>query len=259
MKRITAPFSKYISIAVFLLVWETVSRLKLVNPLFIPPVTKVLGKTWEMLMDGVLLKHMEISIFRAFLGFLIAMVIGIPLGFLLGGWFKRLQLALGPLLEFFSQTNPFILFHLIMLFLGIGEATKVSIIAWVCIWPIIFSTISGIQNTNPYLLKAARGFGLNRLSLFYKIVLPSAGPAIFVGLRLSAGYSFFMLIAAEMMGSSSGLGWLILNSQENYDILRIFASATVIALLGLGVDLLMGLAEKKIIRVGFEEFLNSEY
>lgn len=76
-------------------------------------------------------------------------------------------------------------------------------------------------------------------------MLPSAGPAIFVGLRLSAGYSFFMLIAAEMMGSSSGLGWLILNSQENYDILRIFASATVIALLGLGVDLLMGLAEKR--------------
>ena len=98
---------------VFSLLWETVSRLELVNPLFIPPFTEVLGKTREMLMEGVLLKHMEISLVRASLGFLTAMVIGIPLGLLLGGWFKKLQLALGPLLEIFSQTNPFVLFHII--------------------------------------------------------------------------------------------------------------------------------------------------
>lgn len=134
-----------------------------------------------------------------------------------------------------------------------------TIITWTCIWPIVFSTISGIQNANPYLLKAGRGFGLGRLKLFYKIVLPSTAPAIFVGLRLSAGYSFFMLIAAEMIGSSSGLGWLILNSQENYELLRIFSAAMVIAVLGLAVDISMEFAEKKIIRVGLEEVLNSEY
>lgn len=250
---------KYISVVVFVLLWEAAGRSGLVNPLFIPPFTEVLGKTRDMLVDGVLLKHMEISLFRASLGFLTAVVIGIPLGLLLGGWFKKLQLALGPLLEIFSQTNPFVLFHIIMLFLGIGEATKVSIIAWVCVWPIVFSTISGIQNANPCLLKAGRGFGLGRLALFYKVVLPGTAPAIFVGLRLSAGYSFFMLIAAEMMGSSSGLGWLILNSQENYDILRIFSAAMVIAILGLAVDTAMEFAEKKIIRVGLAEVLNSEY
>ena len=257
MKRLLT--FKYAAVVLFILAWEIVGRLQLVNPLFVPPFTAVLGKTREMLVAGVLLQHMEISLFRAALGFLTAVVIGVPLGLLLGGWFKKLQLALGPLLEIFSQTNPFVLFHIVMLFLGIGEATKVTIIAWTCVWPIVFSTISGIQNANPYLLKAGRGFGLGRLTLFYKIVLPSTAPAIFVGLRLSAGYSFFMLIAAEMMGSSSGLGWLILNSQENYDILRIFSAAMVIALLGLAVDTAMGFAERKIIRVGLAEVLNSEY
>lgn len=250
---------KYLTVIIFLLIWEAASRLELVNPLFIPPLTEVIKTTWEMAVSGILFEHAGISLFRALTGFLISLAVGIPLGLLLGGWFRKLRLALGSLLEVFSQTNPFILFHIVMLFLGIGEAPKVTIIAWTCTWPVTFSTISGIQNVNTSVMKAARGFGLGRVELFYRIVLPAAAPAIFTGIRLSLGYSFFMLIAAEMMASNSGLGWLIIVSQENYDILKIFSAAAVIAFLGLATDALMDAVEKKFIPAGVEEVLNSEH
>lgn len=248
---------KFIVLLVFFGLWEAVSRLEIVNPLLIPPFSAVVATTWDMLVSGNLLEHMGISLYRAFSGMLAAIIIGVPLGLLLGGWFRRLEIAFGPLLEIFSQTNPFILFHIILLFLGIGEATKVVIIAWTCIWPIVFTTISGIKNVNPLIIKAAAGFGLGRFKMFYKIVLPCAAPSIFTGLRLSAGYTFFMLIAAEIMGCESGLGWLILNSQENYDVLKIFSGAFVIALLSLTVDLIMELVEIKIFTHGKAEVLNS--
>jgi len=86
------------------------------------------------------------------------------------------------------------------------------------------------------LLKAARSFGIGRIRLFVSVILPSAAPAIFAGLRLAAGYAFIMLVAAEMMGASSGLGWLVLSAQESYHVPHIFAGATVITCLALGLD-----------------------
>jgi len=234
-------------IIVFLLLWELIARLGLVNPLFIPAFSKVVMTIGELLVSGVLLSHIIISLQRALVGFLVAAIIAIPLGLIMGGWFHKTQLAVDPLFNLFSQFNPFILFHVIILFAGIGEIAKTTIITWICIWPILFNTRSGVRNMDTTLLKLALSFGLNRFALFYKIILPSAAPAIFTGLRLSAGYAFFILIVTEMMGSNSGLGWFILYSQENYRIEWIFSGAVVIALLGLTIDFLLKQAERKMI------------
>ena len=244
MKKFIAD--KFFIIA-FLVLWELIARLGLVNPLFIPAFSKVVMTIGELLVSGVLLSHIIISLQRALCGFLVAAVIAIPLGLVMGGWFRNVQLALDPLFSLASQLNPFILFHVIILFAGIGEIAKTTIIAWICIWPILFNTRSGVRNMDATLLKLALSFGINRFTLFYKIILPAAAPAIFTGLRLSAGYAFFLLIVTEMMGSNSGLGWFILYSQENYRIEWIFSGAVVIALLGLAIDLLLKQAEKKII------------
>lgn len=236
-----------IAIVVFLAVWELSARLGLVNSLLVPAFSKVVVATWKLLIFGPLIAHIVISLERALGGFLIAAAVAIPLGFLMGGWFRKLELTLNPLFDIAAQVNPFILFHVIILFLGIGEAAKISIIAWICIWPILLNTSSGIRNINPVLSKSAQSFGLGRWAVFTKVILPSAAPAIFTGLRLSAGYSFFLLIAAEMMGSNSGLGWFVLYSQENYTIDWIFSGALVIALLGLSIDKVIQYIEKKIV------------
>jgi NitT/TauT family transport system permease protein len=231
----------------FILLWEFVARIGLVNPLFIPPFSKVVMAIVNLSVSGLFLNHVIISLGRALVGFLVAVSIAIPLGLIMGGWFRTVQLALDPLFSLAAQVNPFILFHVIILFVGIGEIAKTMIIAWICIWPILFNTRSGVRNVDAVLLKSALSFGLNRWTLFYKIILPATAPAIFTGLRLSAGYAFFLLIVTEMMGSNSGLGWFILYSQENYHIEWIFSGALVIALLGLAIDLILKYAEKKVI------------
>lgn len=247
MKHILNFLNKYIAVIIFLILWELIPRFGWVNPIFVPPLSRVLVTAWQLTTTGELIMHTRLSLVRAIEGYSASVLIGLPLGLLLGGWFRYLKTALEPLMDIFSQTNPLILFHIIMFFFGIGELTKVIIITWLCVWPITFSTIAGIQNVDPVILKAARSFGLGRLALFRKVIIPAASPSIFTGMRLSAGYSFFMIIAAEMMGASSGLGWLVVTSQESYQINRIFAGAMVITVLGLISDSMMKYIQKRFI------------
>src|SRR6185369_2085128 len=104
-----------------------------------------------------------------------------------------------------------------------------------------------IRTVDRTLLKAARSLGLGRWQLFIKVVLPASAPSIFTGLRLAAGYAFIMLIASEMMGASSGLGWLVSQSQESYNAPRIFAGATIITFLAVTTDFLIKLIERKVV------------
>ncbi len=245
-----------IPIIVFILVWESASRLQLVNNLFIPPFSDVLLSIWNLATTGDLLVHICISLIRALFAFIIAAIVSIPLGFLLAGLNRNLQIAIEPIIDICSQVNPFVLFHLAILILGIGEITKIISIAWMCTWPIVFSTASGVKNVDNILIKSARSLGVNDFQLSIKVILPSALPSIFTGLKLSAGYSVFMLIAAEMMGASSGLGWLIINNQENYSITNIFSAVTVITFLGVIINILMEKLEKILVPYENKEHMN---
>ncbi|HEY6838822.1 MAG TPA: ABC transporter permease subunit, partial [Geobacteraceae bacterium] len=187
---------------------------------------------------------------RAYGGLLAAVAAGLPLGLLLGGWFPRLQEALEPLMELFGQANPVILFHIVVLFFGIGTGAQIFIIAWLGIWPVTFSAMNGIRTVDPQLLKAARAMGLGRWRLFTSVVLPSAAPSIITGLRLAAGYSFIMLIAAEMMGTSKGLGYFMAISQEQADVKGLVAAALIVTLLGVATDALLKVAGKRVVAWG---------
>lgn len=239
--------NKIAATLLFLLMWEILPRTGLLNPLFIPPLSEVLVTISDQIVNGALASHTLISLQRAFSGLLVAVLVGLPLGLVLGGWFSRLQQGLEPLMELLAQANPVILAHIIIFFIGIGEPAKIFIIAWLCIWPITFSTITGIRTVDRSMLKAARSLGLGRWQLFVKVVLPASAPSIFTGLRLAAGYAFIMLIASEMMGASSGLGWLVVQSQESYHAPRIFAGATVITFLAVATDQLIKLIEGRVV------------
>lgn len=246
-KKKSNIFYKFLIIFIFLSIWEISSRLGLVDPQFIPSFSSILITLWGILHSQDLLSNAAISIQRALIGLAVSVILGIPLGFLLGGWFHKLNLITEPIIEIFSQINPFLLFHVFILILGIGESTKVAVIAWTCIWPIMFNTVHGIRNMDSLILKEAKSFGLGKWKLFYKVVIPAIIPSIFVGLRISAGYSFFMLIAAEMMGASSGLGWLLLSYQQTYDIKKIFATAIIIAFLGLFLDIIIKTIQNRFV------------
>lgn len=254
-----ATIHKIGAIALLLLLWELLPAFGVLNPLFIPRFSAVVAAIAELQTVGSLLGHVRISLARALTGLGVAVIAGLPLGLLLGGWFPRLQQATEPLLELFAQANPVILAHIIIFFIGIGEPAKVFVIAWLCIWPIAFSTITGIRTVDPDLLKAARSFGLGRWRLFLRVIIPAALPSILTGLRLATGYAFIMLIASEMMGASSGLGWLVVQNQESYHAPRVFAGAALITFLAVASDLLIKAAGERIVvwsEPADEDYLN---
>jgi NitT/TauT family transport system permease protein len=244
-------------ILLFFALWEISSRFYLVNPAFVPPFSRVVVNAFRMLTQGRMAGHIGVSLLRAFAGLVIAIALGVPLGFVLASGYGRLRLALGTLTDLLAQVSPFLLFHILILFLGIGEPVKVTILAWACIWPIAFNTAAGVENIDRLIIKAGRGFGSGRRELFCKVILAAASPKIFTGIRISAGYSLFMLIAAEMMGGRSGLGWLVLNYQVNFQLENIFSIALVIAVIGIITDGIMVLIQRRFIPYDLQEYVNS--
>jgi NitT/TauT family transport system permease protein len=146
----------------------------------------------------------------------------------------------------FSQANPFTLFPVFITLLGIGEISKISIIFWVCQWPVLFNTVTGIKNVDPALVKMARSLGMSKFQMFYKVLLPGAMPSVFTGIRMSAVFAFFMLIGAEMIGASSGLGYMILQAQATFQMPKMWVGIVTVALLGILVNLLIQYLEKRL-------------
>jgi len=220
------------AIAVFLLLWEFAPRFGLINRTFLPPFSEIIVKGVEYALAGKLLPQVLVSVGRAAGGFGLGVVTAVPLGVLLG-WYRPLEAYFNPLLQLLRQTNPVSLFPAFILFFGIGYATNIAIIYWVVVWPILLGTITGVRQADPALVKYARSVGLSDLQIFIKVAAPSAIPSIITGMRLAATYSFLMLVISEMVGASSGLGYLIVNAQYLMSIHLLYVGVIVLALLGI--------------------------
>jgi NitT/TauT family transport system permease protein len=238
----------YYGIAALLILWEAAPRLGWIESQFFPPLSSITAEGLKLAKDGTLFQHVAVSLMRTFLGLVCAVALALPLGFVLGGWFPRFTRFLSPLLKLLGQINAFSLFPLFVLFFGIGEMAKFSIIFWSCLWPVLFTTIAGVQEVDPLFVKLARSMGSGRMILLVKVLLPGSLPSIFTGVRIGATVAFLMLIAAEMIGAGSGLGWLVLNSSVNYIIPRLYLAALLIALLGMVLNASLHRLEARLIR-----------
>ncbi len=236
-----------ISIILFLLIWEIAPRADWVPQTFISPPSIVAQTLFDLIATGVLFVHIKTSLLRSVFGFILAVVIGVPLGIFLGGWFPLFERIMNPVLRLLSEINPFSLFPVFILLFGIGEISKIAMIFWVCIWPVVLNTTTGVRTVDGLLIKSARSMGVAGKDLFFKVILPAASPNIFHGLRTACSVAFFMLIAAEMVGASSGLGWLVFNAQNNYQIPKLFATTFTIAALGLSLNGLFGILERRLL------------
>lgn len=236
-----------VGIAIFLLVWEIFPRIGLVDITFLPPFSKVFTALWNLAVSGTLMKHVLKSVERSLSGFTLGLLISIPLGLIIG-WFKKIEQLVDPLLQAFRQTSALALFPVFILIFGIGEVSKVAIIFWGVQWPILLSTISGVKNVDPLLIKSAKSMGAKPLTLFTKVILPGAFPSIFTGIRLSATNSILILIAAEMIGSNAGLGFLIYQSETTFEIPDMYAAIVTISLVGLILNYGLVAAEKRIMK-----------
>ena len=232
------------AIGVLFAAWEAVPRLNLVDPTFLPPLSRVLRAWWGLAGSGQLAQHVQASLVRSLSGFGLAVAVAVPLGLLIG-WYRPLAAVLSPVLELFRNTAALALLPVFVLILGLGETSKIAIIVYGCLWPILLNTVSGVRTVDPLLVKWARSLGLSPVRLFRQVVLPAAVPTIFTGIRLAGAYSILILIAAELVGAKAGLGYLITYAQFNFDVPDMYAGILTVSAIGLVVNQLLVAAERR--------------
>jgi NitT/TauT family transport system permease protein len=244
---ISGKFTDWYGIIAFLLFWQIAPMVGLANPQFIPPLSEIISDAGKLILNGKLFVHAATSAQRVLFGLFSAVLVAVPAGVALAGWFPRFTRFLYPLLVLVGNINAFALFPLFILLFGVGESAKFAIIFWSSLWPILNTTIYGVEAIDPMLIKAAKSMGATKADIFRKVVVPAAAPSIFTGFKMGATTAFLFLIAAEMLSARAGMGYLVHNSAINNFIPRIFVGVLGIALMGMGFNILINKVEKNIL------------
>lgn len=218
--------------------WWAASTFGWVNAFLLPAPVKVLNTLFELGQSGALARHTLVSLQRVGLGFALAVIAAIVLAIV----FSRSPAIRGlidPLLEFVRQIPPLALTPLLILWLGIGETQKVAIIMLACFFPIFLGMRGGIAQVDQKLIEVGKVCGLSQGEIMRRIVLPSSLPSIVVGLRIGLGYSWRALVGAELIASSAGLGYLIVDAESLARTDIVLAGILVIGAIGLLADQLL--------------------
>jgi NitT/TauT family transport system permease protein len=229
-------------IAALLVAWQVaVSR----NPGYIlPGPWGVVEGIADLLRHGFLFKYIVASLFRVTWGFGLAAILAIPLGLTIG-WYRRSELALNPLVQVFRPISPLAWIPLAILWFGVGDASAVFLIFLGCFFPLLLTAINSVRNIPPVYVNAGRNFGLRPADLVYRVLYPAVVPQLIVGLRITLGVAWLVVVAAEMIAVDSGLGFLIVdarNAGNRYDL--VVGGMVIIGLIGLLLDTAMRSLEK---------------
>lgn len=235
VNKIKRFFIRWSGIFLLLILWEITPRAGWVDQTFFSPPSAVIESLYALLTSGKLWVHFTSSIQRSLIGLSASILTGTIFGIFLG-WFKKLEYVLDPIFQSFRQMSAFALFPVFILFFGIGELSKIIIIFWASLWPILLNTINGVKNVDRLLIDSAKSLGASQSFIFLKVVLPAATPNIMTGIRLGGSYSILALVAAEMIGADAGLGFLVLYSQEVFKVPDMYAAIISLAIVGLAVN-----------------------
>ncbi|MFY9342538.1 MAG: ABC transporter permease [Planctomycetota bacterium] len=228
--------------ALLILLWDLTVRFS-GSDLFPKPVD-VLAGIVELGSKGLLLKYIVASLFRVTVGFFLAVLVGVPLG-LVCGWFPPLFRALNPMIQCLRPISPIAWIPVAILWFGVDDRAPIFLIFLASVFPITVSAMAAVQNIQPVYIRAARNFGVGRAELFRRIILPATLPQVITGIRIALGVAWLVVVAAEMIAVSSGLGFLIIdarNAGKRYDL--VVAGMVLIGLIGLCLDQLVRRLER---------------
>ncbi|MFD1774651.1 ABC transporter permease [Paenibacillus rhizophilus] len=231
-----------IPIILFFIFWEIGAGL--VPEGVIAPPSEVIKSLWTAATSDMLFKQTAISLGRVGMGFALSILVALPLGFILGTFFQSAEKLLLPFFRMCEKLNPFAIIPIFMIFFGIGTAEKVVVVFWATLWPLLFNTMAGARAVDYSLIRAARSMGATRRELFLKVILPYALPNIFTGVEIAAQLSFFMIIASEVIGASTGLGWYYISATTKYQLPLMYGIILYITVLSIFINLLFGRLKK---------------
>jgi ABC-type nitrate/sulfonate/bicarbonate transport system permease component len=206
----------------------------------------ILAKTAEIFADGSLWGPLGSTLYLLFTAYLLGSLLAISLGLLMGR-FQPLHDLFEPLIEVLRPLPKPALLPPLILFLGLGDAMKLTVVGLGVFFPVLINTIQGVRGTNPLQLDVARTFGHSRASALFTVVLPSALPMIFAGLRVSLGLGLILVVIAEMLAGTGGVGYLIIDMQRSFQVARMYAWILILALLGFTLNQLFLRLERRAI------------
>ncbi len=243
----------FVSISLFLAGWETISRLRLLNPSLISRPTEIFNVLWKLLLkaspsnQSVLLTHIYSSLYRLFYAFLIAAVIGVSLGILMGRS-NKIYWFFEPLITLAMPIPGIAWAPIFMIWLGFGDPTIITVGVLASFFPIVYNTTVGVRSVKKELVWAAQSMGATEKIIFFKVLLPSAAAYIFTGFKLGLARGWRTIIAVEMIAASLwGLGFMIFDARDYLQPSIIYGGIIVLAVIYLLIEELVKLIEKKTI------------
>lgn len=237
-------------IAVLVALWTLASSLQLVSPVFLPSPLTVLKSTASLItsgfVDSTLAQHTAASLGRIFGALAAAVLIGVPAGIAIASS-KVGKGILDPVVEFLRPLPPLAYLPLIIIWLGIGEASKITVIALAMLPPVIISTAAGVRSASKDHVNAARSFGATRWQVLRHVVLPGAVPSILTGIRIALGAGWSTLVAAELIAASRGLGFMIQSAAQFLVTDIVISGIFVIAIIAFLFELIARTTERWLV------------
>jgi NitT/TauT family transport system permease protein len=221
-------------IIVLLIAWQIATELSSVH--ILPGPFDVVRGLVDLAQHGLLLKYVVASLFRVTWGFVLAVVTAIPLGLTIG-WYRRAELAFNPLVQILRPISPLAWIPIAILWFGVGDLSSIFLIFLGCFFPLLLTAINAVQSVPAVFVNAARNFGLSQSAIVFRVLYPAVLPQLLVGLRITLGVAWLVVVAAEMIAVNSGLGFLIVdarNAGNRYDL--VVAGMLVIGVIGLLLD-----------------------
>jgi NitT/TauT family transport system permease protein len=235
MRPVMHGVAAYLPLLIVALLWEAATRLGVLSPKQLPPLSDVIAAGIELARNGDLVVNAVSSLRRAFLGFLLAVASGTTLGaaMALVPW---IRMAVDPIVQIFYPLPKSALIPLVLVWFGLGDTSKTFLVFLGCLLPMILSTYNGLRGVDPLLGWSARSLGASRLEVIREVLLPAALPQILVGLRTTIAFMFLLMVTSELVIATNGLGFMIGAFGDQGSYAAMFAVILVVTALGFAAD-----------------------
>lgn len=243
--RLNQVLNVFIGFSILVVLWEGVVLTGKYEASLLPSPVIVFEGIHELITDGTLFTHFKVSLIRFSAGYLSAVIVAIVLGLILG-WFAKAWNIIDPIVQLLRPVSPIAWSPFIVLWFGIGDIPAIVIIFIAAFFPVLLSTVSAVRKIDSTYLKVAQNFGIKQPQLLTKIIFPASFPFIANGLHLAVGTAWIFLVAGEMVGAQSGLGYLIVDARNSVRLDLVLAGIIFIGISGLLLDKTIKLLEKRI-------------
>lgn len=238
------------TILVVVLLWWIVAALQVLPELFIPHPRSVWHAFLEVQIEGyrgeTLIVHLGASMARLAQGYVLAVPTAVPLGLMMG-MSRTVRALMNPLLEFYRPLPPLAYYTLLIVWLGIGDESKVALLYLAAFPPLVINAMAAVESISPQRVETALSLGARRRDVVFRVMLPSCLPQIFTGMRIALGFTYTTLVSSEIVAAANGIGWMVLDAGRFLRTDVIFVAIIVMGLTGIALDVLIRFTEARLV------------